>query len=169
MENPCKIVFFGDSITLGYTPFFEKKFREEYPEIELIVINAGVVGETSRDGLLRVDGLVAQSPEIAVIGFGMNDWRKGVYKKEYKKNLIIMLEKFESIGTRVIINTINPSYSFEKRKYNYEVNEYSEIVRNIAYEKRIKIADINAAWKRELKTCGKTTLTTAIVNISMEE
>ena len=151
MENPCKIVFFGDSITLGYTPFFEKKFRENYPEIKLTVVNAGVVGETSRDGLLRVDGLVAQSPEIAVIGFGMNDWRKGVDKKEYKKNLIIMLEKFESIGTRVIINTVNPSYNFEKLKYNYEVNKYSEIVRNIAYEKKIKIADINAAWKRELK------------------
>lgn len=151
MENPCKIVFFGDSITLEYTLIFEKKFRKEYPEIELKIINAGVVGETSRDGLLRVDGLVAQSPEIVVIGFGMNDWRRGVDKKEYKKNLIIMLEKFESIGTRVIINTVNPSYNFEKRKYNYEVNEYSEIVRNIAYEKRIKIADINAAWKREFK------------------
>lgn len=151
MENPCKIIFLGDSITLGYTPLFEKTFRTEYPEIDLTVINAGVVGETTRDGLERLQKLVDLKPSVVVIGFGMNDWRKGVDRKEYKKNLIQMLHAFEAVGTRVIINTISPSYDFAQSKYNGEVDDYSEAVREIAYEKRIKIADINALWKQELR------------------
>lgn len=151
MENPCKIVFFGDSITKGYTPIFEKQFRADYPEIKLTVVNGGVVGETTRDGLIRLQQLADLKPTVAVIGFGMNDWRKGVDRKEYKKNLIQMLDAFEAVSTRVIINTVSPSYNFAQRKYNCEVDNYSEAVREIAYEKRIKIADINALWKRELR------------------
>jgi len=33
---------------------FEKAFMEQYPEIKLDVINAGVIGETSQDGLKRL-------------------------------------------------------------------------------------------------------------------
>jgi len=150
MENPCKIIFFGDSIIKGTTDIFVEKFVRDYPEIDLTIINAGVVGETSRDGLTRLQPLVDEKPYVAVIGFGMNDWRKGVGRKEYKKNLVMMLDSFEAAGTRVIINTVIPSYDFNQRKYNCEVDDYSEAVREIAYEKRIKIADMNALWKREL-------------------
>lgn len=149
MENPCKIIFFGDSITKGYTPIFEKKLRESYPEIDLTVINAGVEGETSRDGINRMDQLVDGKPNIVVIGFGMNDWRKGVDRKEFKRNIIQMLEAFEKVGARVILNTLNPSYNSSTDKYNDEVDKYSEIIREISFVKRIKIADINALWKRE--------------------
>jgi len=40
MENPCKIICFGDSITKGYIPYFEKYFRKYFPEIKLGIINA---------------------------------------------------------------------------------------------------------------------------------
>ena len=150
MENPCKIIFFGDSIIKGTTGIFLEKFVRDYPEINLSVINAGVVGETSSDGLERLQPLVDEKPDVVVIGFGMNDWRKEVSRKEYKKNLVRMLDSFEAVETRVIINTVIPSYDFEQRKYNCEVDDYSEAVREISYENRIKIADMNALWKREL-------------------
>jgi lysophospholipase L1-like esterase len=155
MENPCKIIFFGDSITKTYTPKIEKELRTAYPEISLTIINSGISGETTRDGLFRIQQALDEKPDVVVIGFGMNDWRKGVSKKEYKKNLLQMLDAFEKIGTRVIINTVSPSYNFQKQEYNKQVDDYSETVREIAYEKRIKIADINALWKRELRSPRK--------------
>ena len=85
MENPCKLLFFGDSITKGYAPRLEKKLRDNYPEVVLTVVHAGVSGETSRDGLTRIPGLLDERPDLVVIGFGMNDWRKGVDREEYKK------------------------------------------------------------------------------------
>jgi acyl-CoA thioesterase I len=151
MENPAKIIFFGDSITKGFTPKFDKIFRKEYPEIDATIINEGISGETSRDGLLRLNNLIKKRPNIVIIGFGMNDWRKGVDKKEYKKNLLKMLKEFENINARVLFTTVSPSYNFKKKIYNKEVDEYSEVVREIAYEQKVKIVDINALWKRELK------------------
>ncbi len=144
-------VFFGDSITKEYVSQFEKTFKNQYPEVDAEFINAGVVGETSRDGLKRLPELLDKKPDVVIIGFGMNDWRKGVDKAEYKKNIIKMVDDFERIGTRVIVNTVSPSFDFSERKYNHDVDQYSEIVREIGYEKRVKIADINALWKRELK------------------
>lgn len=155
MENPCKLIFFGDSIIKAQAPRFEKQFRVKYPEVEITIINAGFSGETSRNGLKRLPQLIKERPNVVVIGFGMNDWRKGIDLNEYKNNLIQMLEGFENIGARVIINTLSPSYDFKKLKYNSETERFSNIVREIAYEKRIKIADINALWKRELKKLQK--------------
>ena len=78
MENPCKIIFFGDSITREYAPDFEKILKEKYPDKEITATNAGVIGETSRDGLKRVPNLLNESLDVVVIGFGMNDWRKDI-------------------------------------------------------------------------------------------
>jgi len=150
MENPCKLIFFGDSIVKEYTPKIEKILKNKYPEIEFTIINAGISGETSRDGLLRIQELLDKKPNVIVIGFGMNDWRKGVDKNEYNLNLTKMVDLFENIGTRVILTTVSPSYNFDNKKYNNKVDEYSEVIREIAYKKRIKIADINALWKREI-------------------
>lgn len=155
MENPCKIVFFGDSITRKYAPIFGEILKNEYHESEIIIVNAGVIGETSRDGLKRISKLQSEKPQVFVIGFGMNDWRKGVSKKEFKKNLIYMIDKFESIGSRVILLTINPDYQGFLKGTSKAVDDYSCIIRETAREKRIKIADVNSLWKRKIKPVQK--------------
>lgn len=146
MENLCKIIFFGDSNTKLYCSIFEEALREEYPYIELEIINAGISGETSSDGLTRIGELVAQAPQVVVIGFGMNDWRKGVPKKEFRHNINKIVDEFEKAKSRVILVTINPCKGSNKK-----VDEYSCIIREIAREKKLKIADVNSLWKRELK------------------
>jgi lysophospholipase L1-like esterase len=155
MENPCKLILYGDSIARETAPKLENLLCTDYPEIDLTLINAGVTGETSRDGLLRLQNLVDEKPDVVVIGFGMNDWRKGIARREYKKNLVKMLDEFEAAGTRVIINTLSPSYDFQKRNYNKKVDDYSDAVREISYEKRVKIADINALWKQKYRSPQK--------------
>ncbi|MBC8526535.1 MAG: hypothetical protein ISS28_02265 [Candidatus Cloacimonetes bacterium] len=151
MENPSKIVFFGDSITKEYVPRFEKVIKEEYPKQETEIINAGVIGETSRDGLKRIEQLVDESPQVVVIGFGMNDWRKGISKEEFKKNISKMVDEFENNNARVILVTLNPNHQGFLKGTSKEVDEYSCIIREIATEKRIKIADVNSLWRREIK------------------
>ena len=154
MENPCKIIFFGDSIIREYAHMFGETLKENYPDKKIEIINAGVIGETSRDGLRRIDRVVNEDFRLAVIGFGMNDWRKGVSKKEFEHNLLCMIEKFEQSNMRLILTTINPSCWSSKRIFkrnNKIVDEYSCIVRKIARKKRIKIADVNSLWKREIK------------------
>ncbi len=148
MEDPCKLVLFGDSITDEYSKILQTRLLNDFPEVKWNVVNAGRRSETSRDGLNRLNSILELKPDVIVIGFGMNDWRYGVEKKEYKKNLLLMLEELENVGSRVIINTVSPSYDFEAEKYNTQTDEYSEVVRQIAHDKKLKIADIDALWAR---------------------
>ena len=151
MENPCKIIFFGDSITRECTPIFEKALREKYADKQIEIINAGVISDTSRTGLKRIAPLLKKSPQVAVIGFGMNDWRKGVSKKDFRENISKMVDKFNENDARVILLTINPDYQGLFKGTSKEVDEYNSIIREVARKKRIKIADANSLWKRKIK------------------
>lgn len=151
MENPCTILCFGDSITKGYVPAFTQEIKKAYPDVQMTVINAGVSGETSRDGLIRLDQFVDKAPQVVVIGFGMNDWRKGISKPAFKQNICHMIDRFEEAGTRVLLITINPAAEGLRRGTNSEVDEYSAIIRELAIEKRVKIADVNALWKKKIR------------------
>ncbi len=155
MENPCKILFFGDSITRIYAPRFTKILKTEYPMHEIEAINAGVIGDTSRDGLKRLGPLLKERPDVAVVDFGMNDWRKGVGKKEFTKNISAIIDRFQEIGSRVVIATINPDHQGFLKGTSCETDEYSQIIREVALEKRIKVADVNSMWKREIKPARK--------------
>ncbi|MEA2019858.1 MAG: GDSL-type esterase/lipase family protein [Campylobacterota bacterium] len=155
-KSEHKIVLFGDSITKDYASYFQKEITNKYPEKNYEIINLGVASESSRDGLKRLDDVLVLKPDIVVIGFGMNDWRDGcdgrygVSKIEYKKNLTYMVEEFEKIGTRVLLNTLSPSYNFENDKYNEQTKEYSNVVRRIARATKIKIIDIEIFWERDI-------------------
>jgi lysophospholipase L1-like esterase len=151
MENPCKIIFFGDSITRECTPLFEKVLRKKYTDQEIEIINAGVIGDTSRTGLKRIAPFLDKSPQVVVIGFGMNDWRKEISKQEFKENISKMVDKFNENETRVILLTINPDHQGFFKGTSKEVDEYNYIIREIARKKRIKIADVNSLWKKKIR------------------
>ncbi|MCB1032367.1 MAG: arylesterase [Acidobacteria bacterium] len=68
------IVAFGDSITYGAGASAE----ESYPaalagRLGVEVINAGVPGETSRDGFLRLEEVLSLDPWLVIVEFGGND------------------------------------------------------------------------------------------------
>ncbi len=155
MENPCKIVFFGDSIIGEATLKIEQTLRIKYADRDIAVINAGVAGETSRDGLKRIGQLVNESQQVVVVGFGMNDWRTGLGKEEFKRNMLKIVTDFEATGTRVILSTISPGYVKSLVKESRIIDAYNRVIKNIAQEKRIKIADVNSLWKKEIKPIQK--------------
>lgn len=156
MKKESKIVLFGDSITRSVFPFLKKEIEQKYPEKNYLLINEGINSQTTRDALKRINNIIDIKPDVVVIAFGMNDWRPaveemyGVSKFEYKNNLLKMIDIFESKGIRVLLNTITPSFNFEKNEYNLETKDYSHIVRKVAREKKIKIIDLEVFWKREI-------------------
>ncbi len=150
MENPCRILLFGDSIIKGAASKLEHRVQEHAPEVGVELINAGISGETSRDGMARLDSVVGTAPDVAVICFGMNDWRKGVSRSEYKRNVGGMIDAFVAAGVRVLPMTLNPVTEGHRAASNREVDSYSEAVRELAFEKRVKIADVNAVWRDKI-------------------
>jgi acyl-CoA thioesterase-1 len=155
MGNSNKIIMFGDSITKGLVPYFAREWKDKYSSHKVEIINAGVGGETSRDGLKRLDSVLYHEPQVVVVGFGMNDWRKGVSLAEFKKNLSEMIDAFENIDTRVIPVTINPDYQGLFKGTTPALEQCNKIIRDLAAEKRLKIADVNSLWKRKIKPVQK--------------
>ncbi len=155
MENPCKIVTFGDSITKGYTNFFKKQITKEYSKIKIKIINAGKVGETSTDGLKRLPQVIKEKPNVVIVGFGMNDWRKGISQTKFKKNLEIIIDRLEKHKIRVLLMTIILDYQGFFRGTSKVIEEYNQIIKKTAYKKRIRIVDIYSLWKKEIRPVKK--------------
>ena len=84
MKNHQKftIVAFGDSITEAghqalhdrWPALLNRLLRDRFANLDIEVINAGVGGNTSREGLRRIDTDVLQHrPD-----FGVRGWRQGM-------------------------------------------------------------------------------------------
>lgn len=163
MENPCKIVLFGDSILHGTADKFQKEMVKNYPDHQLEIVNMSVGGETSSDGVRRIGEVVEARPDVVVIGFGMNDWRKGISKVQFEKNLQTMHDRFQEKGVRIIYMTIIPDFNgplYEvsrpgRKGTSPEIDAYNKIILNIVQKNKVRAADVNSLWKKEIKPLQK--------------
>lgn len=68
------------------------------------VINAGVAGETTRDGLARIDTVLEDThPRIIILSLGGNDFLKKIPRDETEKNLGRLIEKMQARGAMVML------------------------------------------------------------------
>ncbi len=112
------LVCFGDSLTAG----FGTEPGEAYPErlqalldaqgYHYRVVNAGISGETTKDGLERVQRVIARHPQIVVLEFGGNDGLRGLPLEQTKANLAAMIEQLQASGIEVALAgiTLPPEY-----------------------------------------------------------
>lgn len=93
------IVFFGNSITAGYGLQLSEAFpaliqaKLDSAQLPYKVVNAGVSGETSSDGLSRIEWILRQPLDIFVLELGGNDGLRGIPVSETTKNLQQIIDK----------------------------------------------------------------------------
>ncbi len=151
MENPCRIVAFGDSITKAWAPILERRLCSTYPDREVEVINAGVVSDTSVLGLERVERVIARRPQVVIVGFGMNDWRKGVDRATFSRSMTSMIRRLVGCGIRVLVLTINPDWQGSTAGTSDIIDRYNQELVKIARAERVRVVDVNSAWKRRFR------------------
>ena len=106
VERPL-ILAFGDSLTYGFGTAHPE--RESYPaRLEALtgqpVVNAGVNGETSAEGLRRIDRLLERHrPGLTLLCLGGNDILRGLPRDRLKQNLRRILEKIRDSGSAVLL------------------------------------------------------------------
>jgi acyl-CoA thioesterase I len=82
--SPVKIVALGDSLTAGYGLSDKDGFVPRLQAaltakgIAAEVVNAGVSGDTSSDGLARLDWSVPQGTSAVIVELGANDMLRGI-------------------------------------------------------------------------------------------
>ena len=148
MKSGDKIICFGDSITKLYSEELKSRLLNKSYIPDLSHINAGIGGETSRDGLSRLSDLLNENPDYTVISFGMNDQqedpKKHVPLDEFRRNLKTITEKFIAINSRVILLTIIP---VPDTRTNERINHYNNVIYDIWRETKVRLVDIHAHWK----------------------
>ena len=162
-------VALGDSITYGYgVPAETNWVKQLQARFNLDMINAGVSGNTSSQGLARLqsDVLVAQ-PDFVIINFGMNDHvmtsldHPQVSQATFRSNLSLMIDQVRRINAIPILVTVNYLIEGDASQYYYNrhpaayyanvggaqawLDSYLQIVRELAAEKNVDLVDVRAA------------------------
>ncbi|MCX5710912.1 MAG: GDSL-type esterase/lipase family protein [Candidatus Omnitrophica bacterium] len=103
------IICFGDSITFGYGADPGEDFPTQLGKLlGREVINAGVSGDTSTEGMLRLDKEVLErNPLLVLIEFGGNDFIKKVPKETTIKNTREFIRRIQARGAMVAIVDIS--------------------------------------------------------------
>ncbi len=113
------VVCFGDSLTAGYGVDAEESYpsrlqadldRDGY---HYRVVNMGISGETTKDGLSRVDRVLAIKPAIVVVEFGGNDGLRGIPVASSRANLDAIVARLHDAGVKVMLAgiTLPPQFS----------------------------------------------------------
>jgi acyl-CoA thioesterase-1 len=104
-----RIVGFGDSLMAGYQLGPGQSFADQLQAalrrggFDVTVANAGVSGDTTSDGLARLDWSVPGGTDMVLLELGSNDMLRGVDPAITKKNLDEMIRKLEGRGISVVL------------------------------------------------------------------
>ena len=106
---PLKIVAFGDSLTAGYqlpqdasfAAQLEKALRDKGHDIT--IIQGGVSGDTTADGLARIDWTVPEDAKGVILELGANDAFRGVDPAVTRQNFDAMIARLKARGIAVLL------------------------------------------------------------------
>lgn len=165
------LVYMGDSITEGqyvdpalrWTDIISDRLQRSYLEtsVNLMLLNRGVSGETTRQGLERfAKDVQSNLPDVMTLQFGLNDCNCWVSDRgmprvsaaAYRANLIEMIERARRFGAREIILSTNHPTLREKVLLSGESLEesrlrYNAIVREVAAETAVTLCDIEELFR----------------------
>ena len=116
------ILFLGDSLTEGlgvtkenaFPKLVETLIQKELKK-SITVINGGVSGSTSSDGLARLKWYLKKKPYIVFLALGTNDGLRGLNLKQSQKNLEEIVEYAQKFKAKVLLAgmRIPPNYGPE--------------------------------------------------------
>jgi acyl-CoA thioesterase I len=112
------IVAFGDSLTAGYgadpgnsyPDFLQKDLDQAGYQYQ--VINQGVSGNTTKDGVDRLPDVLGLKPVLVIVAFGGNDGLRGLPIASTRENLDQIVKTLLDAKTVVVLGgiTLPPNY-----------------------------------------------------------
>ena len=123
--EPLKIMLYGDSLMAGYglnqsenlSTTLQSKIDND--GIKARIINASVSGNTSSNGLSRLEWSLGDGPDIVVLCLGANDMLRGLDPEQTKYNLESIITIIHQGGAELILagmhSPINMGAKYQKQ------------------------------------------------------
>jgi lysophospholipase L1-like esterase len=164
-KGPVTVVVFGDSITASkeqpeaqrWPSLLQERLKAGDADRQIRVINAGVGGNTSREGLARIEkDVLAHKPDLVAIEFGGNDatddTKRHVDLKEFEQNLAVIIAKVREVNPKavVVMTTFPPivdkrhSHGTRHGGLDKYIEQYRESVRRFAKDRKLVLFDLDA-------------------------
>lgn len=112
------LVCFGDSLTAGYGAADGQSYPDflqhdlDQAGYNYRVVNDGVSGDTTKDGVDRLGGVESLHAAVVVLEFGGNDGLRGLKVASTRANLDTMIQGLQASGAKVVLAgiTLPPDY-----------------------------------------------------------
>jgi acyl-CoA thioesterase-1 len=108
-KSGVTLLAFGDSLTAGYNLPQDSGFPVlleaalNKAGYKVRVINGGVSGDTAADGRARLDWVLADNPDFAIVELGANDFLRGFDPKRTYDDLDAILTRLHDKGVKVLL------------------------------------------------------------------
>lgn len=152
-SSPVTIVCLGDSVTgvyyhtggrRAYPEMLEIAIRMAKPQAQVKVINAGISGHTTTQGLARLDRDVLQhKPVLVTVSFGLNDVVR-VPEEQFVANLETLVARCREAKTQVVLCTPNAVITTGSRPVE-KVSRYCDKIRELGRALNVLVCDQFAA------------------------
>ena len=154
------ILFLGDSLTEGlgvtkedaFPKLVETMIQTELKK-DVTVINGGVSGSTTSDGLDRLKWYMKKKPSIVFLALGANDGLRGFDLKQSQENLEEIIKYAQESNAKVLLAGMlippnyGPEYSenfrkmYEQLKDKYKLRSMDFLLEGVAGNKELNQRD----------------------------
>lgn len=160
-KDSINIVTFGASTVegvkgLGFQPMLESNFLNCYGGKVVNITNQGIGGQTTLQGLLRIDKAVQDRTGFIVISMGVNDAGaiavgKGSIAETTANMRLLITTSLKQKLVPIICTLQNVDDRTNKSlvTVNANIRNINAAYRKLAIEYKIYLADINAAMRRD--------------------
>jgi acyl-CoA thioesterase-1 len=115
---PVKLLVLGDSLSAGYGLPHEDGFQARLAAalkthgIDVTMVDGAVSGDTSAGGLARLDWVLADGADTAIVELGANDGLRGLDPAEMERNLTAILDQLDAKHVKVLLSGMYPLTNF---------------------------------------------------------
>lgn len=159
-NRTVNLVFHGHSVPAGYarTPFVNTLeayphqvlalVKGNYPNAVVNVITTAIGGEQSEQGAARFEAeVLTHRPDVLLIDYALNDRMIGLERSEAAWRR--MIKAALGRGVKLILLTPTPDLSEDIRSEAAPLAAYAAMIRRLAAEYGVGLADAYAAFRRK--------------------
>jgi len=142
-----KLLIRGGSISAGHgvSRSYVDILRERFAPVGLEIVNRSRAGDTSFEGVSSFhEDIEPFSPDLLILHFGIDDAFSGVYRSEFKENLVRMIRLAMERFYPVIF--LASSHPFEREADMAAVNIYYRTLREVAGDLYCEMIFVHVYW-----------------------